>query len=75
MNEQQWKALSRIHNSQDGQCLLEMLKSRREDCRDSLEQCRDTLQLARKQGEAFALAEIIEQLETSREVVDTRFTK
>ena len=52
-----------------------MLKSQREDCRTSLEQCRDTLELARKQGEAIALAGLIEKLETAREVVDTRYTK
>tara|TARA_R110002051_G_scaffold324660_2_gene423007 strand:+ start:476 stop:703 length:228 start_codon:yes stop_codon:yes gene_type:complete len=75
MTELQWKALSRIHNSQDGQGLLAMLKSQREDCRTSLEQCRDTLELARKQGEAIALAGLIEKLETAREVVDTRYTK
>lgn len=75
MNEQQWKALSRINGSQDGKLLLEMLKSQREDCRDSLEQCRDTLELARKQGEAVAVAGLIEKLETARELVDTRYAK
>lgn len=72
MNEQQWRALSRINSSQDGTYLLEMLKSQRKDCRDSLEQCRDSGELARKQGEAAALAGLIEKLETAREVVDTR---
>jgi hypothetical protein len=52
-----------------------MLKSQREDCRDSLEQCRDTHELARKQGEAAALAGWIEKLETARDVVDTRYAK
>lgn len=50
-----------------------MLKAQREDCRNQLEQCRDTDELARKQGEATALADMIEKLETAREVVDARF--
>lgn len=73
MNEQQWKALTRINSSQDGQRLLEMLKAQREDCRNHLEQCRDSTELARKQGEATALAGLIEKLETARDVIDTRF--
>ena len=73
MNEQQWKALSRINSSPEGQHLREMLKSQREDCRSLLEQCRDSAELARKQGEATALAGLIEKLETARDVIDTRF--
>lgn len=52
---------------------MEMLKSLREDCRNHLEQCRDSAELARKQGEATALAGLIEKLETAHDVIDTRF--
>ena len=73
MNEPQWKALSRIHASPEGQHLLDILNSQREDCRNQLEQCRDSNEIARKQGEATALAGLIEKLITAREVIDTRF--
>jgi len=73
MNEQQWKALSRINSSPEGKHLRDILNSQREDCRNQLEQCRDSNEIARKQGEATALAGLIEKLKTAREVIDTRF--
>ena len=73
MNEQQWKALSQINSSPEGRHLREILKSLREDCRNHLERCRDNAEIARKQGEATVLAELIEKLETARDVIDTRF--
>lgn len=74
MQEQDWKALSRIAGSPEGGRLRKQLEARRESCRDSLEKCHDSLQLARLQGEAGTLARLIEELDQARDVVNQRYS-
>lgn len=74
MNEQDWKALARVHGSPEGQRLVKLLQDQREECRNKLESCRDASEVARLQGEAATLARLIEDLAQARDVVSKRFT-
>jgi hypothetical protein len=51
-----------------------MLKAEREECRDQLETCRDNSEVARLQGQAAAIGQLIERFESAREVVEKRYT-
>ena len=75
MEELDWKALSRVAESPEGRRLVALLKAEREECRDHLERCRDASEVASLQGQAAALAELIEKLEQARDVVNKRFTQ
>lgn len=75
MTEQDYKALARIAQSQDGQRLLAILKAEREECRDQLERLPDPVQLHRRQGSADTLKDIIEKLTEARKVVDRRYSE
>lgn len=75
MQEQDWKALARLAESPEGRRLVALLKAEREQCRDNLEECRDASEVARLQGQAATLAEMIENFERAREVIESRFSK
>ncbi len=75
MEGQDWKALARLAESPEGRRLVALLKAEREECRDSLEKCREPAEVARLQGRASTVAELIEKLEQARDVVNQRFTQ
>lgn len=54
---------------------MALLKAEREECRDSLEKSRDSADVARLQGQAVAVAGLIEKLEQAGDVVEQRFTR
>lgn len=74
MEELDWKALARLVSTPDGQRLLDLLKRRREDCRDQLERVPDPMQIHRLQGCADTIKTLIGDLETAREVVAKRYS-
>lgn len=75
MDEQDWKALSRINESPEGRRLLSLLVQEREACRDSLERCRDPDEIARLQGRAAHVADLVEKLTSAKDVVNECFTR
>lgn len=72
MDEQSWKALARIAASPDGKSLLDILKQRREDCRDKLEKALEPEHFHKLQGSANAIKDLIDNLSEAHKVVESR---
>lgn len=70
LSQEQYKALARLeaNNSQDWQCLKQVLRQAIEAERDTLEQSNATETLYRLQGRAGALRELLQAIEHSREI-------
>lgn len=70
LSQAEYKALARLeaNNSQDWQCLKQVLRQAIEAERDALEQSSATETLFRLQGRSGALRELLQAIEQSREV-------
>ena len=70
LSQAEYKALARLeaNNSQDWQCLKQVLRQAIEAERDALEQSSAPETLYRLQGRAGALRELLQAMEQSREV-------
>lgn len=73
MDEKSWKALARLSSTEEGQQLLEILRQRREEARDLLEDMAEPREVYRAQGECRALCDLIENIEQARDVVSKKY--
>ena len=69
LNEQQIKALARLQsdNLPDWQTFLQLIRARRELARSALEQATGIEGIARLQGRAQALGELLQDIEQARD--------